>query len=392
MKDSTETEEESGREWRGSDEGSAHRRFGETHIISDPNGHHRNEEHDEPLRTAHFSVRPLSISPLEKQRLESEKFRDSGRIQSDLRTFPPDTHPQNYERYPPYGSHVSQDPTRGEQGISSPSYGRSRYPSHFGRGHNTGPGFGQGGSQGFGEGFGRGYNGRQSNGYGYNSEYNVYNTDYKGAYNTAPSSGFRGWYDRFLSGMSGGYGDHDECDCVAYNLLGVGTAAATSAALAAVLLFANLTNVGRSLDDEWTFGVEVLDLTGLLAEPMAHLTRGEGVVWDGSDPRSAFGRVLHRLPDGVIQRSLLYLAGRLKPHTMAGVAVSAVCHASGYRGQGHSQYGTSSMRGRVMENIGISARDGKEGENVVPESNLPNLFVFFGKICWCHGKLLREYD
>ena len=353
MQNSAANDDGSGLKWRGGAEGGARRRFGESHMTSDLMG-----QHDEPFRTAHFSIRPLSISPLEKQRLESDNFRDSGTIQSDPRPlspelgpFSPDSKSRNRDRYPPYDSRVTQDPTRGEPGTTGPTHGRSRHPPTFGPGFNSGPG----------QGFGPGYNGRQNS--GHNSGYNVYNTGYSGGYNTGPSSGIRGWYDRFLGGMSGGYGDKEQCDCVAYNLLGLGTAAATSAALAALLLFANLTNVGRSLENEWTLGVEVLDLTSLLAEPFDALARGEGVVWDGSDPRSAFGRMIHQLPDGVIQRSLLDLAGWLKPRAMTGVAVRTICYASGYRGQDSGQNGTASIRGRFLERIGIVARDGEQRDN-----------------------------
>ena len=318
-------------------------------MTSDSSG----RQHDDPLRTAHFSVRPLSVSPLEKQRLESQQFRDSGSVDTERRPSSPETPPQNYDRYPPLGSHAAQDPTRGEQGISPQQY-RNRYPSDFGPGYFSVPGFGQG----FGQGLGPGYNGRQSGGYNnaYDSSYSVYNQGYSGAYSTAPSSGVRGWYDRFLSGMSGGYGDQEECDCVAYNLLGLGAAAATSAALAALLLFANLTNVGRSLEDEWSLGVEVLDLTPLLAEPLGRLARGERLLWDGGDPRSAMGRVLHRLPDGLAQRSLLDIATGLKPHSLASSAVSGICYASGYRRPAPGQNQTTA---RFLDTVGIASRDGK---------------------------------
>ncbi|XP_043211319.1 uncharacterized protein LOC122375841 isoform X1 [Amphibalanus amphitrite] len=342
-----------GREWRKGSGDNARRRVGESHVISESGGNQRPSENDDPFRTAHFSVRPLSMSPLEKQRLESEKFRDSGSVPTDHRPLAPDGQAQNYERYPP---HASQDPTRGD--TPSQTY-RSRYPSDFGAGFHSGPGI----SQGYGQNFGPGYNGRQNGGFGYNggygsSSYSVYNQGYSGSYNTAPSSGIRGWYDRFLSGMSGGYGDQEECDCVAYNLLGLGAAAATSAALAAIFLFANLTNVGRSLEEEWSLGVELLDLTAFLAEPLGHLSRGERVIWDGSDPRSAFGRVLHQLPEGMMQRSLLDLAGRIKPHALADTAVRAVCYGSGYRRKRRSENGTSTITGRFLDKIGIGARDG----------------------------------
>ncbi|KAF0289597.1 hypothetical protein FJT64_012191 [Amphibalanus amphitrite] len=158
----------------------------------------------------------------------------------------------------------------------------------FGAGFHSGPGI----SQGYGQNFGPGYNGRQNGGFGYNggygsSSYSVYNQGYSGSYNTAPSSGIRGWYDRFLSGMSGGYGDQEECDCVAYNLLGLGAAAATSAALAAIFLFANLTNVGRSLEEEWSLGVEVLDLTAFLAEPLGTGLSRRRLWRDWGDPYSS---------------------------------------------------------------------------------------------------------
>ena len=179
-------------------------------------------------------------------------------------------------------------------------------------------------------------------------------------------------------GVSYGYGGSPSCECTQYDVIGLLAGGAALAGLGAFVLQQITVNNGggRELGGRWAPGLPAFLQSGisldgsaiyfpvpsfksLLLEPWNRLTHGDRVVWDGSDPRSAFGRVLRQLPDGFLQRSLSDLVSRVTPRAMAGVAVRAVCAASGYRGQVDDLDVDHRSRMR-REEAAATARDGKQ--------------------------------